>query len=396
MDLININIDDKKQIKKIIELDCFTSSKDYLDKQILRLGNKGIRVIVKKRNNDFYKLNIQLKPHYYYNNDLHNGNMMNSKDTIDVLREIGNKLYLTKNNVITSLEFGLNTVPDFYDTKNIINQSLYYKKKPLIYTRADWNYFKTTKEKDTHPTIYTKIYHKKEQGENYLFDDIEDNTLRYENGFTSNRKIKDTFNVTNYQDLIDLENIKKFGIYLLNSWDYMLILDEIRDDIDICNPNHYSDLKHFRNGLLNARINYYKSHGILHKEIKSLLDYTYHQKFLKVQNPTLIDSLNLHKTNSVETLEPLNKKCSMTNIDISMQRDDSKFLHTTGLNYYQLRNIELYEKILHKYWSFDCKGKKGNELHKIISHNIRNEYYNNLYSLQKKFPKELGRFNFMY
>lgn len=398
MDLIKLDITDIRLINKVLDSKYITSKKELENKQIFRIGKKGIKLTKNQNNNGDKILHIELKPHYYFNSDYHNGNMMTAKETIDVLNEIRDKLNLnhTNNNRLTSIEYGLNLIPDLYDTKNIVNQSLYYKKKPLLITFPHLKYFKTTKENDTHPTIYTKLYHKGVQfgGE---YDEVHENTLRYENGFTTNRKIKYEFGATNLNDLVNIDMLKKMGEYLLNSWQYVLLIDEIREDINYLNPNYYEDIKHFRNKLNDERKEYYKTNGIWHKEIKGLLEHTYREEYLKMQNPTLIDSLNLHKTNYNEILNPQNtNKCLMTGLDISMQRADSNFLHTSGLTHYLITNTRLYEEIIRKYWSNECRGKQGNELHEIISHNIRNKYFNNLYSMRKKYPKELARFDFGY
>jgi hypothetical protein len=77
------------------------------------------------------------------------------------------------------------------------------------------------------------------------------------------------------------------------------------------------------------------------------------------------------------------RKCIMTNINITMQKDESKFIFITGLNYYREHDPNLYEKLLREFWSDDCRSKKDDDLHKIISHNIRNRYNNNRYRIDK-------------
>jgi hypothetical protein len=77
------------------------------------------------------------------------------------------------------------------------------------------------------------------------------------------------------------------------------------------------------------------------------------------------------------------RKCIMTNINITMQKDESKFIFITGLNYYREHDPNLYEKLLSEFWSDDCRGKIDDDLHRVISHNIRNRYNNNRYRIDK-------------
>jgi hypothetical protein len=39
----------------------------------------------------------------------------------------------------------------------------------------------------------------------------------------------------------------------LDSWEYILILDEISKEKEINNPNYYEDKRHFRNGISKAK-----------------------------------------------------------------------------------------------------------------------------------------------
>ena len=75
--------------------------------------------------------------------------------------------------------------------------------------------------------------------------------------------------------------LKSVSNYLLKSWNHVLLLDEISEENEINNPNHYEDKRHFRNGISNAKKEYYKTYGNYHREIKKLLEYTIKEKYLK-------------------------------------------------------------------------------------------------------------------
>ena len=137
MDFIFGYTNDKKVINSVIN-SSYVSVKECEDKDILRIG-ESVKLTAKKEfdshNNviGYRKLDFHLKPHYYFNGDRHNGNMMTINQTIEVLNDIFDKLNIGNPNRITAttLENGLNIIPDMYDTKDIITQSLYYKKKAI-------------------------------------------------------------------------------------------------------------------------------------------------------------------------------------------------------------------------------------------------------------------------
>ena len=389
MDLIFGNTTDKEVIESVIN-SSYLSVKEHYTKDIFRIG-KSITLTAKKEFDTFNNVNgystldFKLKPHYYLNGDRHNGNMMTVNQTIEVLNDIFDKLNIGNPDRITAttLENGLNIIPDMYDTKDIITQSLYFKKKPLIKVRQDWAYYKTTRPYGTHPSIYAKLYHK---GEDKNFaqkypNEVHPNTLRHELGNSTNIKLRTEFGVNTFKDLFNIDAHTRIAEYLLKNWDYVTLLDEINEYSDLTNPKFYEDRRHFRNGLNDARKEYYKSHGIWHKEIKRLIEYTQEQQFEKMQIRTLIDSWNLHNDTENDILQICTeKKCVITGLNISMQKDDSQYLCFGGLRYYFENDDKIYFELRRKYLREDKYNLMLEDQFYYIAHNIRNRTSNKIHN----------------
>jgi len=80
------------------------------------------------------------------------------------------------------------------------------------------------------------------------------------------------------------------------------------------------------------------------------------------------------------------KKCTVTGLNISMQKKGSKFLNVTGVAFYYKNQQEIYkelEKMLSEYWD----GAPLEIRFREIAHQIRNEYNNKLHSEKKKIKK---------
>lgn len=392
MDFIFGNTTDKKLIDAIIN-SSYLSVKEHNTKDLFRYGK--IELIAKKKFDnygnfiEYNKLDFKLKPHYYFNDDKHNGNLMTINQTLEVLNDIYNKLNIDNPNKIkvTTIENGINIIPDMYDSKDIVTQSLCFKKNQLLRVRSDWEYYKTTKEFNTNPTIYAKLYHKGEdKGFSNLYpNEVHANTFRYELGNSTNRKLIKTFGVETFNDLLSLDAHKQFSEYLLCNWDYVLLLDEINDDNDLTSPIYYDDKRHFRNGLNNARVEYYKTNGIWHKEIKKLIEHTQQQQLGKMHIPTLMDSWNLHRNNKIDIVGICTeeRKCKITGLDISMQKDNSIYLCFEGLRYYFEKHPLIYTNIARKYLKGDKINLGLEEQFYYIAHNIRNQNTNQIHNRRK-------------
>jgi hypothetical protein len=80
------------------------------------------------------------------------------------------------------------------------------------------------------------------------------------------------------------------------------------------------------------------------------------------------------------------RRCLVTGLDISMQKEDSKFLCTSGVNYYQEYQPETWEELkkrLSPKWKDAPTEKQIEEIH----HSIRNEYHNKKNNTKRSIAK---------
>lgn len=224
--------------------------------------------------------------------------------------------------------------------------------------------------------------------------------MRFENIFASHLKLKSQFGITSYADFFNIKVHEHFGRYFLNSWNSVLILDVINTDIDIFNPEYYKDKSHYRNGLRNARIDYYKNEGYCHRELKKLLEYNLELSNRKMHIPTLIDSWNLHQSKHNDIVGICTKKiCGTTGYDISMQKPNSKYLCLVGIRHYKKSFPDLYRQLEENYLSERMMNRSTEERVYYIAHNIRNidsnRRNNRIRFEQLHYPKSQLQFEFL-
>ena len=80
----------------------------------------------------FTKLEILIKPHYYFNDNLHNANDFSALDCLKTLTEIKNLFNFPVDELtILNTEFGLNAISPI-DSKDLILCSIYHEKNEFI------------------------------------------------------------------------------------------------------------------------------------------------------------------------------------------------------------------------------------------------------------------------
>jgi len=86
----------------------------------------------------------------------------------------------------------------------------------------------------------------------------------------------------------------------------------------------------------------------------------------------------------------IKKKCKVTNLDISMQKDDSIFINVIALKYYQKNKPKIYEELekrLSNKWETKSIKKQNTE----IAHSIRNEYNNKFHNNKRDIEKLMSK-----
>lgn len=360
----------------------------------------------------FRSVDFNISPHYHYNQYQHNGNDFTPKDCIATLNKIFRYLELDENDLAelrpVNLEFGINIVPET-DTKEIVNGISYHKKNSFK-TSSKFPYFKISNS-----TKYKRIksYHKGIQFADFPNFGINPNTFRFEVKTAQFKNIS-KYGIRNANDLIKLNIYNKFSEQLLNEWNSILVLnlepdfkdlktDEVQFLKSAKEVQFWDDLKQEknRNKFNRYKEKYYKilnGKNNLHHQIKvQILDtlvswssganstkktpINREKPLFEKKHPNRInlEYAPPHQKNGIDNDEKRRQKirvCSVTGIDISMQRKDSENLGIVGLKNLIKLDIENFKKVAKYYLTEKQKNKPFEKRLYYIAHNIRNKKYN--------------------
>lgn len=92
---------------------------------------------------------------------------------------------------------------------------------------------------------------------------------------------------------------------------------------------------------------------------------------------------------NVKNRQTEGRKCIVTGLDISMQKDDSKFLCTAGILWYKENDLQIWMSLkerLSDRWASASIEKKVEEIH----HSIRNEYFNPINKRRQQYREILS------
>ncbi len=178
----------------------------------------------------FTKLEILIKPHYYFNNGKHNSNDFSVINCIKILLEIKNTLKIPiKEARIINIEFGINCISPI-DVKKLLNQ-LYYHGKNLFYNTTDLAFckesYKPTPTGVANKYKLIKLYAKFFKPLGYCSNK---NTLRIEIKSKRTEYIK-TLGILTYADL-------------LNPNTYLILSNTLKDEVEaFLIMDYYNELK---------------------------------------------------------------------------------------------------------------------------------------------------------
>lgn len=124
---------------------------------------------------------------------------------------------------------------------------------------------------------------------------------------------------------------------------------------------------------------------------KSTID----EKMCQIDQPEEVNKLCqidplLYSDNSIHLNDRQKRKCVVTGLDISMQKDDSIYLCTTGVKYYMKNNPKVFaelKKRLSRKWNDSPLDKQIEEIH----HSIRNEHFNKKHNNRRNIQKVLSQ-----
>ncbi len=335
------------------------------------------------------RLDILFKPHYYFNDNLHNANDFKVVDCINVINEFKNTFTIDlKDLKVVNIEFGLNVISPI-DIKDLILFLVYHEKNEfrtdtgLAFSKKSSSIDKFGKTNDYK---IIKAYAKGIQFPNYCNID----TFRFEIKSKQSKYIN-TLNVLYLNDLLNPEVY--FGLIetIIKEFKEVLILD-CSSKFDKLNPKEQKKINEFLNPLhwhkiLNQNRNsfsknkkiYYNLIGKVENNLKSQLEKIIFDKLELLKEGAISTPLQVCKKGAVSTIiynrictNNQNSICKVTGLDISMQRDNSILLSHTGLKYYHDTNNKIFEQIKKEYLSKVWFNSDFQTQIKEIAHNIRN------------------------
>ena len=339
----------------------------------------------------FYKnkLEIHFKPHYYFNDNLHNANDFTAMDCIGVFRELIQAFSIEDTTAlkVINLEYGLNLLSPM-DCQELLlylsyhGTNKFYNDMELLHSKK--SYEPALKGKaNTYKII--KAYAKGEQYPAYCDPD----TFRFEIKSKQARYLNEK-GIYSLTDLLNKSTYKTLAGELLKEFREILILDNrpwIYETglftVEVSNSLHKYSNPFFWNNLLKAKNqngftshkqNYFQileqTRGNIHVELeKVVLD----KLGLLLREP---DQPNNEDKNNEYTDCSITGKCPVTGIDISMQKQTSRLLSDSGLRYYRQTNPELFEQIKNKYLPQKWKSSGLETQIKRIAISISNSYNN--------------------
>lgn len=352
--------------------------------------------------------------HYYFNKGLHNANDFTYINFIGVVNKLITIFKINPyQSILRSLEYGINIEPLAYSTRTILQNTFYHQRKKFL--EPINKPYKQSGTPKQHNYIL-KIYDKAFQFPNHTKGEL----LRFEIKYSRMRELN-TLGIVFLSDLFPIENNLKLYTILKKRFTEVLFYDFTINTKKLTpakqkNAANYSNINYWDNIINDIK-----------KGQKNRNNFTYHKKQLKtlilkhskqVQQKLSyiidnkgVDLLNLARYTGFEKVKhsaythPVSKKkcsaythlyigcipfhkylsktelkkerkCIITGVDISMQKQDSNLLSHTGLKYYFKTDKNIFEKVKRKYLTSVWYDADFETQIKEISHNIRN-YHNN-------------------
>ncbi len=322
--------------------------------------------------------------HKYWNNGAHNFNDFGINEIDEVFKDIFLKFGIEPIQcVLKQLEIGVNLYPP-YKSKHIITNCIQHKNNPLkcIFTKDEGNYKQAQYQRH-----YFKIYDKRTHYQNKGFK-IEKEILRIEMKFRKMHSLNE-LGIYNAQDLLNY-GLHNFKTLLLEQWENVILYDfnalkGTKYEKEYSNPNYWNGLnydrfKYHRNNLSKLTT---QNNGTIKKTIAELISKKV--DFLNVKRP-VFNPLSIGLISGVSSLPKTDNSrrfCLVTNLNISMQKNNSFLLSHTGLKYYLKTDRKVFEEVKRKYLSEMWLNADEEKQIIEIAHNIRNKY-NNLRNRQKE------------
>ena len=318
--------------------------------------------------------------HKYWNAGAHNYNDFGFESLLWVLKDLNTKFGLEPANcILKCLEIGINIVPPI-PSNHFLDYCFLHKTLSFEYKyNSDEGKYKQAQHSQYIIKIYNKALHYKRD-----FIDIKTEIMRFEIKYTKMEKLN-KIGIFNLNDVVNY-GLHNFKNELLNEFNNILFYDtsirlKSKSLTNYKNPLYWTEL------LLNNQKDLFNYHRKNLKNITSqssdkvqlLISEIINEKidFLNTNttqiDPLLILSKRVVYANQNKTK---NRLCEVTNLNISMQKDNSILLSHTGLKYYYKTDNKVYEQVKRKYLSTRWLNTDLETQIKEIAHNIRNNSSN--------------------
>lgn len=363
----------QKRNKKYNEFRQATYTKEY----------KEIYFCFYAKNNVFTKLEILLKPHYYFNDNLHNANDFKAIDSINALTEIKETFNLPVNNLkILNIEFGINAISPIL-CENLIEYTFYHEKNLFINSSDILRYSKISYKHKDNGTANTykmiKFYAKGLQFPQYT----DNNTFRFEVKSKQSKYIK-TLGVYTYADLLKFETYHIFSDTLKKEISKILIIDA-ENEMHNLNDKEQIKLTEYLNSIKWNKaiqgsknlfnINKIKYFKLLDKTKNNI--HTYLKNIISNKLDDLLKTCAISTINIIGNGTHLQKRyCLVTAQDISMQKEDSFLLAPNQIKNLYHTDRKSFNEVKNKYLSKKWIGADLEIQIFEIYHNIRNKVSN--------------------
>jgi hypothetical protein len=345
---------------------------------------------------DDYKLEITIKPHYYFNDGVHNANDFTSIDSVNVLKHIFTLLNLNdclESLKIVGLEYGVNFNIGLVDT--MLMEEIYLHRTNLFYNIKDLPFCKVSYKPNTNGKANQhkqfKFYGKAIQHPNHC----DPYTMRAE--VRSNRSAYiNQLGIYTALDVLNINNYTKLRDDLISETKHLLFNQNITSTKGLTplqkrDVKKKNDPKYWIKILKNNRSKFSRAK----QQYFNLLNKTGYNLTSLVINGITKKANQMHDLECGQTLStPSIKKCGVTStysigrdlttfkictvteLDISMQRDESYLLSNTGLQHLERNDLKEFERIKGIFLTGNYN-KFETDIYSMISKQIRNRLNNN-------------------
>jgi hypothetical protein len=347
------------------------------------------------------KLEIRFKPHYYFNDNLHNANDFRIIDCINVLVEVKNTLKIELQAFkVVNIEYGSNCISPI-DIKDLITYLAYHEKNEFR-TDIELPYSKKSYSATANGTAnqykIIKAYAKGLQFPN----DANINTFRFEVKSKKSRFINQ-LGIYTADDLLNPNVYLTLVESLINEFAKVLILD-CATDFKSLTQKEQNKIAKYNNPMEWYKINNASNRNSFSKNktaysilinkvpvnLKNQLQQIIYDKLETLKKGAIsppkeivekgadsqlynrgICTYNENKVYEFKTTTQ-NTFCNVTGYTISMQKDNSILLSHTGLKHYYNTDRNTFEQLKRKYLSKVWYNSSFELQIKEMAHNIRN------------------------